>query len=84
VLVAFRDLRLGTIAPALVSALRGRSVSDSRRVAVRTDLDQIVVRADSAIPYQVDGDDLGDTTELVIRHEPDALNVVFPVVLPAR
>jgi diacylglycerol kinase family enzyme len=78
VLVMFRDLRLGTLGPALTAALRGRSISDSRRVTVRSDLTETVFNATSPMPYQVDGDDLGDALQLVIRHEPDVLDVVFP------
>jgi hypothetical protein len=29
-------------------------------------------------PYQVDGDYLGETTELAFRHEPDVLRLVRP------
>ena len=30
------------------------------------------------VPYQVDGDFLGETTELSLRHEPDVLDLVMP------
>ena len=33
---------------------------------------------DPAIPYQVDGDYLGETSRLEFRHVPDAVRLVFP------
>ncbi|MGD9796207.1 MAG: diacylglycerol kinase family protein [Acidimicrobiia bacterium] len=78
VMVGFRDLKASTILPALGSALRGRGVPDSKRVSVRTDLDQVIVEAVEPIPYQVDGDDLGDASRLVFKHEPDVMNLVLP------
>jgi diacylglycerol kinase family enzyme len=78
VLVLFRDLAMRTVAPALGSALRGRPVRETRHLAVRTDVTEVTLVAETAMPYQVDGDDLGDASRLTIRHEPDALNIVLP------
>ena len=40
------------------------------------DVDEFVLRADRPLAFQVDGDDLGDRTEVVFRAVPRALDVV--------
>jgi hypothetical protein len=37
-----------------------------------------VIRSAEPFPYQVDGDDAGDTEYLDVEFEPDALTVVVP------
>ena len=43
---------------------------------VAHDLDRIVIRCDSPLPGQVDGEDIGDVEEAVIVAERDALTVL--------
>jgi hypothetical protein len=50
----------------------------SRWVDLRTDLPALTVRAYGPVPYQVDGDHLGDTEVLEFRHEPEILDLVAP------
>ena len=45
----------------------------------RTDVAELRVVGRGPFPYQVDGDHLGDVTELTFRHEPDVLDLVLPV-----
>jgi diacylglycerol kinase family enzyme len=40
------------------------------------DVDEFVLRGDRPLAFQVDGDDLGDRTEVVFRAVPRALDVV--------
>ena len=40
------------------------------------DQDRIVLRADEPLPFQVDGEDLGDVSEVVLEAERDAVNVL--------
>jgi diacylglycerol kinase family enzyme len=47
-------------------------------VDYRSDVDSLVIDMDEPVPYQVDGDDLGDATSLHFRYEPDALTLVVP------
>ncbi len=44
----------------------------------RTDLAGARVTGYGPFPYQVDGDYLGETTELRFRHEPDVMDLVMP------
>jgi diacylglycerol kinase family enzyme len=77
--VIFRDLRLVTLLPSLGAAMRGRGVRTSRRVLDHRDQRIVIVTADPPVPYQVDGDDLGDAGRLEFRWTPHALWLVVPV-----
>jgi diacylglycerol kinase family enzyme len=57
----------------------GRTLRRSRWVDHRTDLDGLSIRGYGPIPYQVDGEYLGEVEELTFRHEPDVLDLVLPV-----
>ncbi len=77
--VSFRTLAMGWVIYLAGSALRGgRGLRISRRIVYRTDQEEIVIEGYGPFPYQVDGDYLGDTERLVLRHEPDALTLVVP------
>jgi diacylglycerol kinase family enzyme len=78
VAITFRSLHLATMARALTGIWRGRGVGEHSAVDKRTDLSGLDVVAERPFPYQVDGDDLGDTRRLVFRHEPDAIGLVVP------
>jgi diacylglycerol kinase family enzyme len=56
----------------------GRAMRRSRWVDHRVDLDALTVRAYGPVPYQVDGDHLGDAEVLEFRHESDVLDLVLP------
>jgi diacylglycerol kinase family enzyme len=78
-IVSFRTLAMARIVYLTGSALRGgRALRHSRRVVYRTDQEEIVIEGYGPFPYQVDGDYLGETERLVLRHEPDALTLVVP------
>ena len=65
--------------PVIASALgAGRLLRRSRWVDHRTDVGALTVRAYGPVPYQVDGDHLGDAEVLEFRHEPDVLDLVLP------
>jgi diacylglycerol kinase family enzyme len=57
---------------------RGRALRRSRWVDHRTDQSGLVVRAYGPVPYQVDGDYLGETEQLTFRHQPEVLDLVLP------
>ena len=80
-LVTLRSLSLPTLLPVAASALgigRGRGVDRHRHVDHRFDLTRFRVTGHGPFPYQVDGDYLGETDALDLRHEPDALRLVMP------
>jgi len=79
VTLVLRSLSFTTIVGAIASALgSGHRVRTARTSDYRTDLEGLTVTGHGPFPYQVDGDYLGEVTELVFRHEPEALRLVMP------
>jgi len=77
--VTLRTMAFARTLAVIGSALgRGRLLRRSRWVDHRTDLDGLTVRAYGPVPYQVDGDHLGDTELLEFRHEREVLDLVMP------
>ena len=78
VAITFTTMRATAILRSLAGALRGGGVKPAPHLDVRTHVDRLVVEHAEPFPYQVDGDALGETTELDIRHVPDAVRLVYP------
>jgi diacylglycerol kinase family enzyme len=79
VLVTFRTMSFVPLLSIIGSALRGGEfLRHHKKVDYRTDLSSAVVTGHGPVPYQVDGDHLGDTTRLEFRHEPECLTIVVP------
>jgi diacylglycerol kinase family enzyme len=79
VMVTARTLAIGTITGLVVSSLLGRSRARHHPlVDYRTDLAELTVQGHGPFPYQVDGDYLGEATELRFKHEPQVLDLVLP------
>ncbi|MCU1450066.1 MAG: sphingosine/diacylglycerol kinaselike enzyme [Acidimicrobiales bacterium] len=79
VMATFRSLEFGPFLGLVASVLRrGSHFRRHRSVDYRTDLTEATVIGHGPLPYQVDGDYLGDAHRLEFRHEPDALTVVVP------
>jgi diacylglycerol kinase family enzyme len=76
--LTLRSLGLGTLLGVAVNALSGRSVASGRKVDLRTGLDGLRITGFGSVPYQVDGDYLGEASELTFKHEPDALRLLVP------
>jgi diacylglycerol kinase family enzyme len=76
--LTLRSLGLGTLLGVAGNALSGRSVASGRKVDLRTGLDGLRITGFGPVPYQVDGDYLGEATELAFKHEPDAIRLVVP------
>jgi len=79
VAVTFRTLALPTMLVLAASALRsGRLLRNHPLVDYRTELRTLRVIGHGPVPYQVDGEYLGEADELVFHHVPDALRLVLP------
>jgi diacylglycerol kinase family enzyme len=77
--VTLRTLTFARTLRIVASALgRGHALRHSRWVDLRTDLPGLRIDGYGPIPYQVDGDYLGEATHLTFRHEPDILDLVMP------
>ncbi len=78
-MVTLRTLGFARTMRIVASALgSGRHLRSTRWTDHRVDLEHVVVEGYGPFPYQVDGDHLGDTERLEIRHEPDVLDLVMP------
>ena len=74
--VAPRDVRGRTWPRFAAYALRGRGQDRAHDVIHGHDLDRIEIRCREPLPLQVDGEDLGDVTEVVLEAERDAVDVL--------
>jgi diacylglycerol kinase family enzyme len=78
-LTAFTTLRALTLLGGAASAMRtGKFLAKRRDVTSIDDLGRLRIYADTPFPYQVDGDDAGDTKALDVAYAPDALALVLP------
>ena len=75
-LVAPRDVKARTWPRFAAYAIRGRGQERARDVIYGHDLDRIEIRSREPQPLQVDGEDLGDVTEVVLEAERDAVDVL--------
>ena len=74
-----RSMGLVRLLSVSLAALRGGDrVRKLRGVDLHTDVHELNVVGHGPFPYQVDGDFLGDTSELRFRWEADALHLVLP------
>jgi diacylglycerol kinase family enzyme len=79
-MVTVRTLAFARTMRIIGSALgNGKHLRTSRWTDHRVDLTRATVTGYGPFPYQVDGDHLGDTELLEIRHEPEVLDLVMPV-----
>jgi len=79
VAVTIRTMRAVPFLTVIGGALMGGGrVARSKRVDYRTDLSELTIQGYGPVPYQVDGDFLGEIDELRFRHEPDAIRLVLP------
>jgi diacylglycerol kinase family enzyme len=78
-LTAFRKPDALSLLGGAASAMRsGRFLAHRKGIDHRHDLHRIMIRSGEPFAYQVDGDDVGDTQQLEIDYEPDALTIVTP------
>lgn len=78
-MLTFRTLDLVPLLGLAASALAsGEHLRHSRHTDYGTDIESARVVGYGPFPYQVDGDYLGEITELQFRHEPEILDLVVP------
>jgi diacylglycerol kinase family enzyme len=77
-MVTLRRLDLPTLLPLVGAALRGRGLAGRRNTAVATDLAHVELQCRRPLPYQVDGDYLGEADAFDVRYWADALRLVVP------
>jgi diacylglycerol kinase family enzyme len=83
-LVTFRSLSLPTLMSLLAAtagggaARRREPLAGRRKVQLTRDLESAEIDAYHPLPYQVDGDYLGEADHFALRRVPDALRLVVP------
>ncbi len=77
--VTVRSLTVGNLVGVFASAVgSGTRLRANPKVDYRSDLENLEVRGHGPVPYQVDGDYLGEAETLSISHHRDALKIVAP------
>ncbi len=77
--VTLEQLRLTSLGPVALAALRGGGdLSGRRHLDLRRDVRSLVIECDPPMPYQVDGDHLGSSKRLRFTWTPDHLALVMP------
>src|SRR5690606_958977 len=74
--VALRRARTPAVARLLARMVVGRPVPRSRQLMCWQDLDQVTVRSTGPVPFQLDGEYLGEREEVRISASPSALRVL--------
>jgi diacylglycerol kinase family enzyme len=83
-LVTFRSLSLTTMMPMLVTALGdGTSTARRKRVSLVTGLEGATIKGYGPVPYQLDGDFVGEVDQLELRWAAEALSIVVPTAAGA-
>jgi diacylglycerol kinase family enzyme len=78
-IVTLRTLDALPLISLVASALgSGRRLRSSRFVDHRSGVSSAVIEAYGPVPYQVDGDHLGEVEQLRVRHEPAVMDLVVP------
>ena len=80
VAVTFRTMQATTILKSLGGALRGGGVKPTASLDVHEDVESLSITSHQPFPYQVDGDYLGETTDLQFEHVRNAVRLVRPGV----
>jgi diacylglycerol kinase family enzyme len=80
VVVTFRKMTTPLILKTLYSALRRGGLETSSGIDIATDVENVKIEFPAPFPYQLDGDYLGDTTSIEIKHCPEALRLVRPTI----
>ncbi len=77
--LTFRTLSAFPLLSLAASALgSGERMRRSRQTSYDHDLASVRIAGYGPVPYQMDGEYLGETTELVFEHHPDVLRLVMP------
>jgi diacylglycerol kinase family enzyme len=78
-LTAFCSLDAVTLLGSAFSSMRhGDFLAHRRGIEHRYDVERMIVRGAEPFAYQVDGDDAGNTDQLDLEFEPNALTIVVP------
>ena len=80
VVVTFRKMTTPLMLKTLYSALRRGGLETSSGIDIATDVEHVKIEFPAPFPYQLDGDYLGETTSIDIKHCSEALRLVRPTI----
>ena len=81
VAVVFRRLSTPLMVSTIASALRKGGVAARRGVEVIENVSQVTFDFPAPFGYQLDGDYIDETTTLTIRHRPESLRLIKPMLV---
>lgn len=81
VAVVFRRLSTPLMISTIVSALRNGGVAARRGVEIIENVSQVTFDFPAPFGYQLDGDYIDETTTLTIRHQPESLRLIKPMLV---
>jgi diacylglycerol kinase family enzyme len=81
VAVVFRRLSTPLMISTIVSALRHGGVAARRGVEIIENVSQVTFDFPAPFGYQLDGDYIDETTTLTIRHQPESLRLIKPMLV---
>jgi diacylglycerol kinase family enzyme len=81
VVVTFRKLSTPLMLSTIWSALRKGGVSNRRGIDVIEGVEEVVFDFPAPFGYQLDGDFIDETTTLTIRHRPESLRLIKPMLV---
>ncbi|MFM7069109.1 MAG: diacylglycerol/lipid kinase family protein, partial [Actinomycetes bacterium] len=83
--ITLRSMRVRAFVPLMFDALADRSgISSNDNVHVVHGVSEVILHRTTSMPFQVDGDYLGEAETLHFRHHPDAVRLVWPATAPAQ
>lgn len=81
--VTLTDMTSGPFLKLMLGTLRSAdSLVSNPIIDYRSDVRRLTIDAHPPVPYQVDGDDIGDTSHLDFVHHPSAMSLVVPIGAP--
>lgn len=81
VAVIFRRLSTPLMLSTLWSALRNSGIAAKRGIEIIEDVEEVVFDFPAPFGYQLDGDYIDDTTTLTVRHKPESLRLIKPMLV---
>lgn len=81
VAVIFRRLSTPLLLSTMWSALRNGGIAAKRGIEIIEDVEEVVFDFPAPFGYQLDGDYIDDTTTLTVRHKPESLRLIKPMLV---
>lgn len=81
VAVIFRRLSTPLLLSTMWSALRNGGIAAKRGIEIIEDVEEVTFDFPAPFGYQLDGDYIDDTTTLTVRHKPESLRLIKPMLV---